>query len=82
VNHTRGMSNPVIDEVFQKAGGRETLRKSLGLSKQTMSDWKRSGEVPVRHCPAVHALTRIPLTRLNPAFDVKAADIRQKAKAG
>jgi hypothetical protein len=74
------MSNSVIDEVFQKAGGRTALRKSLGLSKQTMSDWVRKGEIPVAHCPAVHALTRIALSKLNPKFAVKASEIRKHAK--
>jgi hypothetical protein len=75
------MSNSVIDEVFEKAGGRTALRRSLRLSKQTMSDWKRSGEVPVKHCAAVHALTRIPLSRLNPAFAVTATELKRVAKA-
>lgn len=48
------------------------MRKSLGLSKQSMSDWLRSGEVPIKHCPKVHQLTQIPLEELNPAFKVEA----------
>jgi hypothetical protein len=69
------MAKPLIDEVFEKAGGRKALQEALSvgrerpLSKQTLSDWVREGVVPVRHCPAVHRLTGIPLERLNPAFD-------------
>lgn len=63
------MALSLIDEVFEKAGGRETLRNSLGLSKQTMSDWKRFGYVPARHAAAVEAKTGIPRERLCPDFD-------------
>lgn len=73
------MSKSVIEEVFAKAGGRAVLQKSLGVSKQTLSDWKRSGEIPVRHCAAVHALTRIALSKLNPVFAVTATELRRKA---
>lgn len=73
-----------MDEVFDRAGGRRKLQRSLQafyghdepLSKQTMSDWVRNGEIPIKHCPAVHAITKIPLARLNPAFAAK-----PKAKA-
>lgn len=67
------MDRPLIEEVFEKAGGRKKLQKSLRLSKQTMSDWVRSGVVPVKHCAAVQALTHIPLARLNPELDVRNA---------
>jgi Bacteriophage CI repressor helix-turn-helix domain. len=68
--HTSGVeTQSLIQEVFQKAGGRRRLMASLGLSKQSMSDWVRRGEVPIKHCPKVHALTRIPLARLNHAFN-------------
>lgn len=66
------MQKPLIERVFAAAGGRDALRKSLGLSKQSMSDWLRSGEVPIKHCPKVHQLTQIPLEELNPAFKVEA----------
>lgn len=59
----------VIDEVFEKAGGRQALRTSLGLSKQTMSDWGRFGYVPSRHAVAVENITGIPRERLCPSFD-------------
>lgn len=62
------MKKPLIEEVFAKAGGRAELRRSLGLSKQTMSDWAREGVVPIKHCPAVQRITGISLERLNPVF--------------
>lgn len=69
----------VIDEVFAKVP-REQLQRSLGkpLSKQTMSDWKRSGYVPARHAVAVESLTGIPRERLCPSFDWG----REQEKAG
>lgn len=60
---------PVIDEVFEKAGGRQSLQDALSLSKQTMSDWKRAGYVPAPHAVAVERLTGIPRERLCPNFD-------------
>ena len=74
-----------MEEVFEKAGGRQKLRHSLAafygqarpFSKQTMSDWVRNREIPVKHCPAIQALTKIPLARLNPAFAVKAPKCAQ-----
>ena len=62
------MPKPVIEEAFEVAGGRTALRKALGLSKQTMTDWKRKGCVPSRHAAAVEALTGIPRERLCPNF--------------
>lgn len=68
-NQTQQVS---VEEVFRAAGGRQRLMDSLGLSKQSMSDWLRHGEVPIKHCPKVSALTGIPLDKLNPAFKVEA----------
>lgn len=65
----------LIDEVFEKAGGRAKLRQALltpngkPISNQTMSDWKRSGRIPARHAVAVETLTGIPRERLCPDFD-------------
>lgn len=69
-NQTQQVS---VEEVFAAAGGRHKLMASLGLSKQSMSDWLRHGEVPIKHCPKVSALTNIPLEKLNTAFNVSQA---------
>jgi DNA-binding transcriptional regulator YdaS (Cro superfamily) len=77
------MDKSLIEQVFERAGGRDKLRQALGLSKQTMSDWLRKGVVPVKHCAEVQALTNIPLAKLNPALDVKAKKLSLRAdKAG
>jgi hypothetical protein len=68
------MSQSVIDEAFEKAGGRKALREALSvgrdkpLSKQTLSDWKRAGYVPAHHAVAVEKLTGIPREKLCPDF--------------
>jgi DNA-binding transcriptional regulator YdaS (Cro superfamily) len=59
----------VIDEAFEKAGGREALQKALGVSKQTLSDWKRWGHVSAARAVAVERITGIPRQRLCPSFD-------------
>ena len=69
--HTRTVDKNLIDDVFEKAGGRQRLRQALGLSKQTMSDWARAGCVPAKHCAAVHAKTGISLKTLLRACDAK-----------
>lgn len=69
--HTGGVKPNLVEDVFAKAGGRRALQESLGLSKQSMSDWLREGCVPLKHCPKVHHLTGIPLEKLNPAFKVE-----------
>lgn len=63
------MDENLIDLVFEKAGGRDKLQQSLGLSKQSMSDWRRAGYVPARHAVAVEKLTRIPREQLCPDFE-------------
>lgn len=75
------MDKPLMEEVFEKAGGRKRLQRSLKLSKQTMSDWVRNGEVSIPQCPMVHAITKIPLSRLNRAFAVKAPKASKAEKA-
>jgi DNA-binding transcriptional regulator YdaS (Cro superfamily) len=63
------MNKRLIEEVFEKAGGRLALGKLLGLSKQTMSDWARWGHVPSKHAVAVEGITGIQRERLCPDFD-------------
>jgi DNA-binding transcriptional regulator YdaS (Cro superfamily) len=63
------MKKSVMEEVFEKAGGRQKLQASLGVSKQTVSDWIRWGHVSAKRAPAIETLTGIPRTRLCPSFD-------------
>jgi hypothetical protein len=60
------MSDSVIDEVLQKAGGRQALQNSLHVSKQTLSDWRRWGHVSGKRAPAVEKLTGLPVERIAP----------------
>ena len=66
--------NPLIDQVFQKAGGRQKLREALSkgrakpFSNQSLQDWKRNGYVPACHAVAVEGLTGIPRAKLCPHF--------------
>ena len=62
------MSKSVIDEVFDKAGGRKALMQSLGVSKQTISDWVRQGHVSAHRAAEVEKLTGIARERLAPKF--------------
>jgi DNA-binding transcriptional regulator YdaS (Cro superfamily) len=70
----------LMDEVFEKAGGRQVLQDKLHLSKQTMSDWKRWGRVPANHAVAVESLTGIPREKLCPQFEW-GRDVAKSSKA-
>ena len=63
------MNNPAIEEAFERAGGRSKIRTSLKVSKQTLSDWKRLGYVPSKHCGELERLSGVSRRRLNPDFD-------------
>lgn len=69
------MDESLIEEVFEKAGGRQALQAALSvgrarpLSKQTLSDWKRAGYVPAHFAVKVEKLTGIPRERLCPNFE-------------
>ena len=52
-----------------EAGGRAVVRERLGVSKQTLSDWKRAGRVPPKHAPNLEVLSGIPREKLCPDDD-------------
>lgn len=53
-------------------GRRSELASALGLTRQSISMWRR---VPVDHCQRIHDLLDIPLYRLRP--DVFKAPVRR-----
>lgn len=69
LNHTGGMSNPAIEEAYDKAGGRPKVMASLKVSKQSLSDWKRWGYVPAEHAAALERLSGVSRWLLTPEFD-------------
>lgn len=71
--------NPAIEEAYAKAGGRKAVQQSLGVTKATLSDWKRLGYVPVTRCPDLERISGISRRRLNPEFDW--GPLRAKARA-
>lgn len=70
----------VIEEAFAAAGGRQALQESLGVSKQTLTDWKRWGHVSAARAADVEALTGIPRRRLCPDFNWGADPVAPKAE--
>lgn len=80
LSHTSGMNlNPAIEEAYLKAGGRKVVQASLNVTKATLSDWKRKGEVPVLRCPHLEKLSGVSRRKLNPQFDW--GPVREKAGA-
>lgn len=65
-----GMSNPDLEKAFGILKP-AAMAVSLGLSKQTMSDWRRAGRVPSHHAAAVEALTGVDRAKLCPGFSWK-----------
>jgi DNA-binding transcriptional regulator YdaS (Cro superfamily) len=61
--------NPAIDEAYEKAGGRKVVQESLGVTKATLSDWKRVGYVPEARAGSLERLSGVSRRRLNPYFD-------------
>lgn len=73
--------NPAIELAYLKAGGRKAVQKSLGVTKATLSDWKRAGKVPANRAGELEALSKVSRRDLCPDFDwgplkVKAAKVK------
>lgn len=66
------MEREQIEVTFTKAGGRKHVMAALGVSKQTLSDWKRKGEVPARHAVMLERMSGVSRSKLCPAFPWKA----------
>lgn len=56
----------IIDDAYSRAGGRAVVQEKLGVSKQTLTDWKRTGRVPPKHAANLEALSGIPREQLSP----------------
>jgi len=56
----------IIEDAYIKAGGRAVVRAKLGVSKQTLSDWKRDGRVTPKHAANLEVLSGIPREKLCP----------------
>jgi DNA-binding transcriptional regulator YdaS (Cro superfamily) len=63
------MSNPAIEEAYTKAGGRRKVKESLGVSKQSLSDWARNGRVPADKAGKLEAISGVSRRKLCPDFD-------------
>jgi DNA-binding transcriptional regulator YdaS (Cro superfamily) len=63
------MQNPELTAFLEVRGMQASVAASLGVSKQTVNDWKRNGVVPSHHAAAFEALSKIPRTTLCPDFN-------------
>jgi DNA-binding transcriptional regulator YdaS (Cro superfamily) len=55
--------DPILKEVFEKAGGVSRLARRLGITRQAVSIWR---QVPAWHVPRVSAITSIAPNKLRP----------------
>ena len=54
-----------FDRAIKAAGGAGALAKSIGVGPSAVSNWKLAG-VPASRCPAIEALTGVPMRELRP----------------
>lgn len=62
------MDNPELNAFLEPRGKQAAVAASLGVSKQTVNDWKRQGFIPAKHAAAFEALSGIDRKRLCPTF--------------
>lgn len=79
VSHTRGMPYPDLNTFLEIHGKQAAVAAALGVSRQTVNDWKRNGFVPSRHAVAFEGLSGIPRGVLCPKFEWGLAP-KRKAK--
>jgi DNA-binding transcriptional regulator YdaS (Cro superfamily) len=63
------MSNPAIEEAYEKAGGRKKVQEALGVTKASLSDWIRNEVVPAARCVELEQLSGVSRRKLNPEFN-------------
>lgn len=62
------MDNPELTAFLQIRGKQAAVALSLGVSKQTVNDWKRQGFVPSHRAAAFEEISGIPRRTLCPDF--------------
>jgi DNA-binding transcriptional regulator YdaS (Cro superfamily) len=63
------VKNPAIEEAYKKAGGRAAVQKAMGVTKASLSDWKRAGQVPSKRAGELEKLSGVSRRELCPTFD-------------
>ena len=66
--HTRVMPNPDLEILFAKRGAQVAVSKALGVSKQSVNDWRRKGFVPVDRANEFEKFTGVPREKACPQF--------------
>ncbi len=73
------MDNPELNAFLEPRGKQAAVALSLGVSKQTVNDWKRQGFVPSHRAVEFEEISGIPRRKLCPDFKWDARPAR-KAK--
>jgi DNA-binding transcriptional regulator YdaS (Cro superfamily) len=61
------IDNPV-DLAIAVAGSAYALAEKLGVTRQCITHWRRSGSIPIAKVPDVSRVTGIPKAKLHDAF--------------
>jgi DNA-binding transcriptional regulator YdaS (Cro superfamily) len=78
------MDNPELNAFLEPRGKQAAVALSLGVSKQTVNDWKRQGFVPSHRAAAFEEISGIPRRVLCPEFNwgpAPARKVKQKEVA-
>jgi DNA-binding transcriptional regulator YdaS (Cro superfamily) len=60
-----------LDEAIEIAGGVGALAARIGVAPSAPSMWRKRGNVPAEHCPAIERETGVRCERLNDRADWK-----------
>ena len=55
-----------LDEAIKEAGSASALAERVGVKQSTPAMWKKRGNVPAEHCPAIERETGIRCEALRP----------------
>jgi DNA-binding transcriptional regulator YdaS (Cro superfamily) len=59
----------VIEQAYEAAGGRKKVQQELGVTKGTLSDWKRWGYCPANRAADLERISGISRRLLCPQFN-------------
>jgi len=75
------MPNPDLEILFAKRGVQVAVSKALGVSKQSVNDWRRKGFVPADRANDFEKFTGVPREKACPQFQWSKPKRSAKQKA-
>lgn len=63
------MKNLDLERAIKNLGNQTKLSQLLDVHKSNISQWKKSGLVPMKHCIEIEKVTGISRKKLNPSVN-------------